>query len=100
AAELAAVVVVVSDGEMAWRSPIQAWPGAAVAPDNALYAVFTSGSTGTPKGVTITSAAFATSAIAHSQHYHLTSQSRVFQFTSYAFDVSIIEMVTTLLIGG
>lgn len=69
-------------------------------PDNALYTVFTSGSTGTPKGVIITSAAFATSAIAHSQHYHLTSQSRVFQFTSYAFDASIIEMMTTLLIGG
>ena len=100
AAELAAAVVVVSDDETAWRSPTQAWPGSAVTPDNALYAVFTSGSTGAPKGTVIPHAAFATSAFAHSQNYHLTSQSRVLQFTSYVFDVSIVETITILHVGG
>ena len=100
AAELRAAVVVVGDDDTAWRTPTHAWPGSAVNPDNALYAVFTSGSTGVPKGAVIPHAAFATNVIAHSQHYHLTARSRVFQFTSYAFGVSIIEVITTLLVGG
>jgi amino acid adenylation domain-containing protein/non-ribosomal peptide synthase protein (TIGR01720 family) len=100
AAELAAAVVVVGDEETAWRSQTQACPGSAVTPRNMLYAVFTSGSTGAPKGTVIPHAAFATSAFAHGQAFHLTAESRVLQFSSYAFDASIIESLTTLLIGG
>lgn len=100
AAALAAVVVLVGDNEMAWRSPVRSWAGSLVTPDNALYVVFTSGSTGTPKGAIISHAAFATSAMAQIPRYHLTRQSRVLQFSSYAFDASILEIITTLVIGG
>ncbi|KAJ6002924.1 hypothetical protein N7451_005471 [Penicillium sp. IBT 35674x] len=100
AAALAAVVVVVGDNETAWRSQIRSWAGSLVNPNNALYVVFTSGSTGTPKGAVISHAAFATSAMAQIPRYHLTRQSRVLQFSSYAFDASILEIVTTLVVGG
>ncbi|KAJ5876038.1 uncharacterized protein N7529_001622 [Penicillium soppii] len=100
AAELAAVVVVVGDDVPAWRSPTQTWTGSAVAPDNALYAVFTSGSTGSPKGVVVHHAAFCSSARAHSTRLGVTSQSRILQFASYSFDVSISDTLTTLLTGA
>lgn len=100
AAALAAVFIVVGDNETAWRSPVRSWPSSLVTPDNTLYVVFTSGSTGTPKGAIISHAAFATSAMAQIPRYHLTRQSRVLQFSSYAFDASILETITTLVVGG
>lgn len=41
-----------------------------------------------------------TSAEAIRSEVFLNSQSRVFQFASYAFDVSIADMLLTLLVGG
>ncbi|KAL4899866.1 hypothetical protein BDW74DRAFT_183355 [Aspergillus multicolor] len=65
-----------------------------------LYLIFTSGSTGKPKGAIISHRAFATSARAHSHALHITAASRVLQFSSFAFDVSIAEILTTLTVGG
>nr|UVI57907.1 non-ribosomal peptide synthetase [Aspergillus pulvericola] len=69
-------------------------------PTNALYAVFTSGSTGKPKGVVIPHVAYASGAKAHMAAASITSRSRVLQFSSYAFDASIIEHLTTLMAGA
>jgi acyl-coenzyme A synthetase/AMP-(fatty) acid ligase len=52
------------------------------------------------KGIIIEHRAFVTSAMGHSVAMHLDETSRVFQFASYAFDVSITEHLTTLLVGG
>lgn len=71
-----------------------------VMPDAALYAVFTSGSTGKPKGAVVTHTAYCTGAMSHSQAFDLSATSRAFQFSSYAFDASIVEQLTTLLVGG
>ncbi|CAG8904531.1 unnamed protein product [Penicillium egyptiacum] len=71
-----------------------------VLPPNALYAVFTSGSTGKPKGVVLEHSSFCTSAKAHGALFSLSTSSRVLQFSSYAFDVSISELLTTLCFGG
>nr|QTX15975.1 nonribosomal peptide synthase [Aspergillus westerdijkiae] len=68
--------------------------------NNALYAVFTSGSTGKPKGVVIDHAAYASGARAHTAAASISSSSRVLQFSSYAFDASIIEHLTTLMAGA
>jgi amino acid adenylation domain-containing protein len=69
-------------------------------PDNAAYVMFTSGTTGTPKGAIIEHRSFCTSALAHSRAMGMDSGSRVLQFASYAFDASLIEILTTLIVGG
>ncbi|KAL8974053.1 MAG: hypothetical protein Q9197_001709 [Variospora fuerteventurae] len=73
---------------------------AAANPNDAAYIAFTSGSTGKPKGVIITHAAFCTSAIAHGNAMSMDRNSRVLQFASYAFDISISDNLTTLILGG
>jgi amino acid adenylation domain-containing protein len=100
AVKQAAQVVVVGDHETAWQKDITSCAVSAVAPDNALYAVFTSGSTGSPKGAVIPHSAYTTSALSHGQRLSLSSQSRVLQFVSYGFDVSIADSLTTLIFGA
>ncbi|KAM4057707.1 AMP-binding enzyme [Hirsutella rhossiliensis] len=71
-----------------------------VGPDNRLYIVFTSGSTGTPKGATITHGNFC-SAMTHQQlPLGYTSECRVFDFASYAFDAAWSNLLYTLFAGG
>ncbi|KAK8931494.1 Ochratoxin nonribosomal peptide synthetase [Metarhizium anisopliae] len=65
-----------------------------------LYAVFTSGSTGQPKGVLIHHSAYYASAMAQIKAWSMTSESRVLQFSSYAFDASIAEILSTLIAGA
>ena len=67
---------------------------------NTAYIIHTSGSTGTPKGTVIEHAAFCTSAIAHGRAFLMDSTSRFLQFASYTFDASILEILTTLIVGG
>ncbi|PHH63093.1 hypothetical protein CDD81_6338 [Ophiocordyceps australis] len=65
-----------------------------------LYILFTSGSTGTPKGVKITHLN-AASALVHQTHrIGFTPESRVFDFASYSFDVSISNVFSTLTSGA
>ncbi|KAF5027365.1 hypothetical protein F66182_525 [Fusarium sp. NRRL 66182] len=71
-----------------------------VQPDNALYVVFTSGSTGTPKGVVITHSNFSTAQREGHQVLRFSSDARVFDFASYAFDVSWSNLLNTLTLGA
>ncbi|PLB48311.1 acetyl-CoA synthetase-like protein [Aspergillus steynii IBT 23096] len=71
-----------------------------VKPSNALFAQFTSGSTGTPKGVVINHLSYSSGQTAFADHIGLNSTSRVLQFASYAFDLSVHEILTTLIVGG
>ncbi|KAJ6186272.1 nonribosomal peptide synthase [Penicillium mononematosum] len=71
-----------------------------VQPDDAAYVVFTSGSTGKPKGVVIEHKSYCAGAQAHNQSHQVDSSSRVLQFASYSFDVSIVECLSTLIAGG
>ncbi|EXJ85586.1 hypothetical protein A1O1_05951 [Capronia coronata CBS 617.96] len=69
-------------------------------PNNAAFVVFTSGSTGKPKGIVLEHHALVTSAHAHGPAMKYGPGSRVLQFASYTFDVSIGETFTCLMLGG
>ncbi|KAK5790141.1 hypothetical protein VI817_007428 [Penicillium citrinum] len=70
-------------------------PGSAL-----MYLIFTSGSTGTPKGVKISHASYTSSAFPRAKAVGYDEDSRVLDFASYAFDVSIDSMLLTLGQGG
>ncbi|KAJ5872998.1 uncharacterized protein N7529_005351 [Penicillium soppii] len=71
-----------------------------VHPKNAAYAVFTSGSTGKPKGVSIEHRSLCTSAAAMMEHLPLNSSTRMLQYASHAFDVSVLDLTVCLMAGG
>lgn len=72
----------------------------AVPPTALMYIIFTSGSTGTPKGVKISHQTYTSSAIPRAAAVGYSENSRVLDFASYAFDVSIDSMLLTLGNGG
>lgn len=71
-----------------------------VQPSDTLYVVFTSGTTGVPKGVMVTHKAFASAIHHQAERLQFNSSARVFDYASYAFDVSINNMLMTLATGG
>ncbi|KAJ5610822.1 nonribosomal peptide synthase [Penicillium lagena] len=71
-----------------------------VASHHALYGVFTSGSTGTPKGVVIEHGAFATSIKAYLEKIPMGEDVRALQFASYSFDVSVSDILLSLVSGA
>ncbi|OJJ32292.1 hypothetical protein ASPWEDRAFT_175579 [Aspergillus wentii DTO 134E9] len=101
ASRIAPEVVVVEAASHGWVShPKPPTPSTPQSPQCAAYAVFTSGSTGNPKATIVEHQAFRSAAAAHQRVFQLDQHSRVLQFASYAFDVSILEILTTLLAGG
>ena len=70
-------------------------------PSNPAFVIFTSGSTGKPKGIVIEHKAIATSAMALiNSVQNRKPNSRILQFASYVFDVSIGDIIITLMCGG
>ena len=64
------------------------------------YAVFTSGTTGTPKASVVEHAALTVSASGWRDILGFSERSRVFQFSAFTFDVSVMDVFFTLLNGG
>ncbi|KAL7914382.1 hypothetical protein GGI35DRAFT_467491 [Trichoderma velutinum] len=75
-------------------------PASSANHSNPAFVIFTSGSTGTPKGIVVEHGAFCSSARSHAPILGLQSGTRVLQFASYTYDLSIAETFTTLMVGG
>ena len=80
--------------------PTTAPDRAGMDPARLAYVIFTSGSTGRPKGVMVSHASLAAHSAAMTSCYELTEQDRALQFASLSFDVSLEEIVPTLLNGA
>lgn len=71
-----------------------------VSPMAVMYIQFTSGSTGLPKGCMLSHSNFTSGAIPRAYTVGYRETSRVLDFASYAFDVSVDSMLCTLACGG
>ncbi|KAG7006588.1 hypothetical protein G7Y79_00014g037630 [Physcia stellaris] len=69
-------------------------------PSDRLCIIFTSGSTGKPAGAIISHANFTSASIAASSYLGFDSGTRMFDFCSYAWDMSIYCVLSTLMAGG
>ncbi|KAL4950600.1 hypothetical protein BDW69DRAFT_187197 [Aspergillus filifer] len=68
--------------------------------DNAAYAIFTSGTTGKPKVTVLEHAALAVASKSFAKSLGIGPKTRALQFSSYTFDVSILETIIVLMTGG
>ncbi|CAG8214869.1 unnamed protein product [Penicillium olsonii] len=92
------VIVGPSIAHADFKSPAVALPD--IPPSSPLYIQFTSGSTGKPKGVVITHSNYASGAVPRAAAVGYGAHSRVLDFPSYAFDVSVDCMLCTLANRG
>ncbi|KAF2022473.1 acetyl-CoA synthetase-like protein, partial [Setomelanomma holmii] len=75
-------------------------PRQSIRPEHVAWVIYTSGSTGTPKGVMLEHGALVTSMVSHGRRLGIQSHDRQSQFAAYTFDVSIQEVITTLIYGA
>ncbi|CEJ57901.1 hypothetical protein PMG11_06578 [Penicillium brasilianum] len=68
-------------------------------PSHPAYCFFTSGSSGKPKGVITSHRAISTS-VSHHGPFGFDRKPRVLQFTAFTFDISVVEIFSTLAHGG
>ncbi|KAJ5289222.1 nonribosomal peptide synthase [Penicillium angulare] len=71
-----------------------------VDPSDLVYIVFTSGSTGTPKGAMIRHSNFSSAILHQRGPLRVKPEDRVFDYASYAFDISWFNVLSTLIVGA
>ncbi|CAH2574051.1 Linear gramicidin synthase subunit D [Planktothrix rubescens] len=69
-------------------------------PNHLAYVIYTSGSTGQPKGVMIEHQSIVNLCLNWGKLFHVNPQSRLLQFGSFSFDLSIGEIATNLSHGA
>ena len=69
-------------------------------PENLAYIIYTSGSTGQPKGVLVSHDSISGHCRDVQRYYELDSNDRVLQFASLSFDLSLEQILPTLVVGA
>lgn len=64
------------------------------------YMMFTSGSTGKPKGVLVSQGNLSSALSAFGQLFKATPHDRMLALTTFSFDISLLELLLTLVHGG
>ncbi|MCX5388978.1 non-ribosomal peptide synthetase [Streptomyces sp. NBC_00094] len=75
-------------------------PGVPVDLDQAAYVIYTSGSTGRPKGVVVPHDGVGSLIATATDRIGITADSRVVQFASVGFDVTVWDLIMSLCVGG
>ena len=68
--------------------------------ENLAYVIYTSGSTGQPKGVLVSHGSIVTHCRDIQRYYELDSSDRVLQFSSLSVDLSLEQILPTLIVGA
>ncbi|CAM5528899.1 non-ribosomal peptide synthetase [Streptomyces purpurascens] len=87
-------------GQQGGRDLTDADRPAPLSPEQLAYVIYTSGSTGHPKGVMMSGGALANLLAWHASAMPVGPGARVAQFTAISFDVSVQEILSTLLSGA
>ncbi|MFE4637312.1 amino acid adenylation domain-containing protein [Streptomyces sp. NPDC056773] len=74
--------------------------GLDIALDQAAYVIYTSGSTGRPKGVVVSHDGVGSLVATATERIGITADSRVVQFASVGFDVTVWDLIMSLCVGG
>ncbi|MGW8601058.1 amino acid adenylation domain-containing protein [Streptomyces sp. NPDC055893] len=88
------------DTEAALAAATDPDPASAVALDQAAYVIYTSGSTGRPKGVVVSHDGVGSLIATATDRIGITAGSRVVQFASVGFDVTVWDLIMSLCVGG
>ncbi|MER5863127.1 amino acid adenylation domain-containing protein [Kitasatospora sp. NPDC002040] len=75
-------------------------PGVEITLDQAAYVIYTSGSTGRPKGVLVPHDGIGSLIATATERIGIGPDSRVVQFASVGFDVTVWDLVMSLCVGG
>jgi amino acid adenylation domain-containing protein len=75
-------------------------PASSIDPENLAYVIYTSGSTGQPKGVLVSHGSIAEHCRDAEKYYELKPTDRVLQLASMSFDLSLEQILPTLIAGA
>ncbi|CAA9964992.1 HC-toxin synthetase [Pyrenophora teres f. maculata] len=92
--------VLVVDSHLVDSLPDRSLLTSIVQPNNSLYIIYTSGSTGKPKGCCVEHRQFLTGSYAQRKASGMRATDRVLQLASFSFDVSLLEIMTSLITGA
>ncbi len=80
--------------------PPPGWKSRVPDPEDVAYVIYTSGSTGTPKGAAITHRNLSDHMAAVVEHYAITPEDVVLQFSTLTFDASLEQVFQALVTGA
>ncbi|MEU3657628.1 amino acid adenylation domain-containing protein [Streptomyces sp. NPDC032161] len=87
-------------GPVAQDGPLPDSPASGPDPDSCAYLIYTSGSTGKPKGTLISHRSLANVVQHFAEELKVTAEDSVLWLTTFAFDISALELFLPLVCGG